>query len=296
MLPVPDLRARGTRGDHARTQPRARADLDRALQPGTRGADRSDAEDRVGRSRRGPERTLGNDRQPDAQRGAQPRLLAGRSRRRAARRQHPVRALLPGEAAVLPRGRRHLQQPDRRGLHTDRGRPVVGGEAVRKARTERPRRLRHPGHDHDPATSRRRGERARRPRPGQHQRRPALAARCRRQLVLWRPGHGPHRRGLPQRGGRCGWADPTRRCGLDRVPGARVVHRVPGSYRRHLRPAERQLLRCGLRGALPPPHPRLELVRRLRGLRAGVSGRLRLRAPGRLPPGFGGVRAPLVGR
>ncbi len=131
------------------------------------------------------ERALGRHRHTHAQRHGQSRLLAGRSRRRTV----PVRpapgALLPRQAAVLPRRHRavrHAQQPD---LHPPR-RGAAGRHAAHRTRVEiheyglpdggrRPRHL-----DHRPRS------------PGvQH---PAGAARHRRRVESRPRLHRPHRR------------------------------------------------------------------------------------------------------
>ena len=123
----------GFEGDHAGPQRRARPHADR--QPHRRRAT-SFPDGALGEgdddSEPGLTAALGDDAEPDPQRRRQPRLLAGRGRRGAARRQHPVRPLLPREAAVLPRGRRLLRDPHPGRLHPQHRRPRLGRQADRQ--------------------------------------------------------------------------------------------------------------------------------------------------------------------
>ena len=140
LLPLPGGEADRLRGRHAGPQHRARPDAHR--RPHRRAPDSPSGAHRGGR-RRGrarADRALGHHAQPDLQRRGQPRLLAGRGRRRAARRQHPVRPLLPREAAVLPRGRGLLRHPHPGGLHPQHRRSRLGAEAHRQGGQERRRR------------------------------------------------------------------------------------------------------------------------------------------------------------
>ena len=66
----------------------------------------------------------------------QPGLLAGRRRRRPDRRQRAVRALLPGEAAVLPRGGEPPADADPGDLHADDHQSALGRAADEPAGTE----------------------------------------------------------------------------------------------------------------------------------------------------------------
>ena len=88
--------------------------------------------------------------QHDAERHDQPGLLAGRGRRRATRREPALRALLPREAPVLPRGHRLLRHADPVRLHADGRRPVLRREGDREAGRERDRGLRHARLDQQP--------------------------------------------------------------------------------------------------------------------------------------------------
>jgi hypothetical protein len=76
--------------------------------------------------------------QPGARRDCESRLQPGRKRRRPGHDQRALRAVLPGEATVLPGGHRPVQHPQPAGLHApDRG-PDHGREADRQARPLRP--------------------------------------------------------------------------------------------------------------------------------------------------------------
>ena len=87
------------------------------------------------------QRALGRDPDPDAERHGQPRLLAGGVRRRAVPVRSAPGAVLPREAAVLPRGHRAVrdaQQPD---LHAPHRRAARRGQADRARWPRHERRL-----------------------------------------------------------------------------------------------------------------------------------------------------------
>ena len=92
----------------------------------------------------------------------QPRLLAGRVRRRPDLLQRALRPLLPGEAPVLPGGARPVLDPDPGGLHPHRHLAALGGAGHRQGRRDRlhragrpgpRRRQRHPPRRRTPPTS-----------------------------------------------------------------------------------------------------------------------------------------------
>jgi len=64
-----------------------------------------------------PEPALGHHAEPEPHGNRQPRLLAGRSRRRAGHGEPAVRAVFPREAALLPRGTRAVRYAERADLH-----------------------------------------------------------------------------------------------------------------------------------------------------------------------------------
>ncbi len=75
------------------------------------------------------QRALGRDPEPQPRRDGQPRLLPGRGRRRPGHDQRAVRAVLPREAAVLPRGARAVRLPQPADLHAPDREPRRGGQA-----------------------------------------------------------------------------------------------------------------------------------------------------------------------
>ena len=190
LLPLSGLQARRSRGDHARPEHRARPDADGPAQRRPRRPGLRRPRGRGRRRRAGLDRAMGHDAQSDLERGDQPRLLAGRGGRRAARGEHPVRSLLSGEAAALPRGRRLLPDAPVGHLHANGGGPGVGPEAHRKGGEERARLLRLPRRDHEPHHSRERELVADLARREEHGRSPPLSLRHRKVV----DGRGPLRR------------------------------------------------------------------------------------------------------
>jgi len=170
-LPGAVRHARGV--DRHAARPRARADADphqpRAGAPAGHGL----AVPRYDRGR--PQCALGHHAESLTRRRHQPRLLAGRVGRGPAGPQRAVRAVLPREAAVLPRrprAVRHAQPPDLHAAHRRSGRGAQAG---------RTRGV------HQRGDAPRRGQRA----PFPHGRPP----RVRRRAAAHRPG--PPRRARP---------------------------------------------------------------------------------------------------
>ena len=146
-----------------------------------------------GQDRHGPQvaSRRGHDRGRDDQSG----LLAGRGRRRPDRRQRTVRALLPGEAAVLPRRGQPVPDAHPGDLHAHDHQPALGRardeppgtELLHGARHRRPRG--RDGHHPGARVLRRRAAghqvvRGHRPRPARS-----------RALLRERPRHGARGRG-----------------------------------------------------------------------------------------------------
>ena len=134
------------------------------------------------------QRPLGRHAQPDAERHGESRLLAGGSRRQPVHVRSSQRALLPGEASVLPRRRRAVQCAEQPDLHSADRRAADRREADRQER----------GNRHRPAVSGRRcGDLGQRARSSglQHRAHSARSAA----VVEGRPGlHRSHRRRLHQ--------------------------------------------------------------------------------------------------
>ncbi|MCK7527725.1 MAG: hypothetical protein MZV64_63990 [Ignavibacteriales bacterium] len=154
LLPDPDDAARA--GGHPEVHPArgpAGLHLQRRGRTGRRGARRR---------ARGPRRPSDREGRPHLpahpRRDRQSRLQPGRGRRRAGRRQPPLRSLLPGEAAVLPGGQRDVQPGRRRAPARSRPRSTPGRSSIRSSASSCPgrsgRRTRWP--PSWPSTSRRR--------------------------------------------------------------------------------------------------------------------------------------------
>ena len=130
------------------------------------------------------QRALGRHAEPDAERHGQPRLLAGRGRRQPVHVRSAQRAVLPGEAPVLPRRRGAVQRAEQPDLHA----------ADRRAGDRRQADRQELGHRHRAALGgRRSGDVGHRRRSSGVQHR-AHAARP-AAIVEGRPGlHRPDRR------------------------------------------------------------------------------------------------------
>ncbi len=174
-------------------------------------------------------RALGRHPQRHAQRHHQSRLLPGRSRRAAARRQHPLRPVLPGEAPVLPRRGRSLPHPPGRGLHPHGRRARLGRQAQRQGGQERLRHVRGPGRHQQPPHPWQPGIAPRLPRPEGGRGRDALPARRRRALVHRRALHRARGRRLPQPRGRPGRPPPLHQVRHPARPVPALRHPISGS-------------------------------------------------------------------
>ena len=221
-------------------------------------------------------------------RDAEPRLLAGGAGRAAARGQHPLRAVVPREAALLLRVGRPAAQPDRGLLHAQLHRAALGpaqhlartavvGQRLRGGRPRRrcraaARRLRHrrrgaAGLAHAGAAAAWQPGRAATRRPGQHA---PLRRRRRQQRRAGRRRRLADRRRLARAGA------------VAALP-HRCLHRAFRRRRRHgSRPAAGR--RPALRQALAA-HRQQRIQHRARRHHARLPPGHRLRRTGRRAPG-----------
>ncbi len=185
-------------GDHARTQPRARAHGHRHPHGSAGGFSFRIFPRGRSQIRAGSHGEMGSHSEPHLERRLEPRLLPGRGRHRPARRQHPVRPLLSGEAPLLPRGRRLLRHAVQHCLHPQRGRSLLGRQADRQRGEERDRRLRRPGRADQPPLPRQHRLLGGLLRAPDHRRRASLPAGFRQLLSRGRPVHGSRGKWIPE--------------------------------------------------------------------------------------------------
>ena len=157
LLPMSVRQVHGLRQRGARQGARDRADADgdaHGFARPTGGVAGQPLEPGDLETEAGPRRALGNHAGPDARPHAEPRLLAGRGRRRAARGEHAVRAVLPGVTAVLPRRRGLLLEPAASRVHAHRRRPRRRREVHGPDGQQHDRRVRDERRGHEPVVPR----------------------------------------------------------------------------------------------------------------------------------------------